>query len=144
MPGITSIIFFAASASFWTTIFPKLSILERLLPLWCMKFTKRKTVSCLKNILLTLFMFTSDQTFTTTLSLYKALLQWAFVEIWTQFRIVPETGEKKQKTATTLSRSCSQRCVRVAFADAGMKHCFSHACTGINKKAYLFIYFLFF
>lgn len=25
-----------------------------------------------------------------------------------------------------------------------MKHCFSHACTGINKKAYLFIFFLIF
>lgn len=61
------------------------------------KEKKHKTdcLSCLKNILVTLFMFTSDQTFITTLSVYKALLQWAFVEIWTQFQIVPETEKKK-------------------------------------------------
>lgn len=29
-----------------------------------------------------MFMFTSAQMFTTTLSVYKALLQWAFIEIW--------------------------------------------------------------
>lgn len=28
---------------------------------------------------------------------YKALLQWAFVEIWTQFQIVPETDKKQNK-----------------------------------------------
>lgn len=38
------------------------------------KAKTEKVLSCLKNILLTALMFTSDQTFTTTLPVYKALL----------------------------------------------------------------------
>lgn len=49
-----------------------------------------------------MFMFTSDQTFTTTLSVYKALLQWAVIEIWIlyHFKYIQKKKESKRSDNT--------------------------------------------
>lgn len=62
-----------------------------------------------------MFMFTSAQMFTTTLSVYKALLQLAFIEIWILLIHFKYFQREKQKLHNTELKLFPKRCAMLVL-----------------------------